>query len=55
LLVGFVSGARKPTRRKEAYRQMALIINDGLTGAGNIVELPKYVLSGIRSMFPGAD
>jgi hypothetical protein len=42
-------------RRKEAYRQMALTINGGLTGAGNQVELPACVLSGIRSMFPDAD
>jgi hypothetical protein len=42
-------------RRKEAYRQMALTINGGPTGAGNRVELPKCVLSGIRSMFPDAD
>jgi hypothetical protein len=41
---------------KEAYRQMALTINGGPTGAGNRVELPpKCVLSGIRSMFPDAD
>jgi hypothetical protein len=42
-------------RRKEAYRQMALTINGGPTGAGNRVELPNCVLSGIRSMFPDAD
>jgi hypothetical protein len=42
-------------RRKEAYRQMALTINSGSTGVGNIVKLPKCVLSGIRSMFPDAD
>jgi hypothetical protein len=42
-------------RRKEAYRQMALTINGGPTGAGNRVELPACVLSGIRSMFPDAD
>jgi hypothetical protein len=41
--------------RKEAYRQMALTINSGPTGAGNQVELPACVLSGIRSMFPDAD
>jgi hypothetical protein len=37
------------------YRQMALTINGRSTGAGNRVELPKCVLSGIRSMFPDAD
>jgi hypothetical protein len=42
-------------RRKEAYRQMALTINGGPTSAGNRVELPACVLSGIRSMFPDAD
>jgi hypothetical protein len=42
-------------RRKKAYRQMALTINGGPTGAGNRVELPACVLSGIRSMFPDAD
>jgi hypothetical protein len=42
-------------RRKEAYHQMALTINGGPTGAGNRVELPACVLSGIRSMFPDAD
>jgi hypothetical protein len=42
-------------RCKEAYRQMALTINGGATGAGNRVQLLECVLSGIRSMFPDAD
>jgi hypothetical protein len=42
-------------RHKEAYRQMALTINGGPAGAGNRVQLPACVLSGIRSIFPDAD
>jgi predicted metal-dependent RNase len=31
---------------------MALIINEGLSGHGNRVRLPNYVLAGVRELFP---
>ena len=42
-------------RRKEIYRQMALIMNGGPTGKGCHLVLPICIVNGVREMFPEND
>jgi hypothetical protein len=39
-------------RRKKVYRQMFLSINEGPSGAGVRIQLPKCVEDGVRLMLP---
>jgi hypothetical protein len=41
--------------RHAMYRQMALVINDGPSGAGVRMRLPECVLAGVRDLFPDPD